>query len=293
LYKLAVNIATIPKQATSEQSMSLKHIIFGAFFLLPFTAGAQERHPAMEKPWSINLGSYFSERNLKASANITIGELDRQFDFEKAARLDDSSDLLMGELGWQFSDNWGVALQIFRSQRHRSWTLDESIEWQGNIYDVGARVDADAHMEITRVFFARRFHDNGPHSLRIGAGIHWLDLGVTISGQATLDDQSKEFRRSVASASLPVPNIGTWYRYSPNDRWMINARIDWLSASIDKYSGDIWNVSAGVNFSVWDHFGVGASYQYFNLAGTLKEENWRGAIETTFTGPYLYVSGFW
>lgn len=273
--------------------MILKRFIFIAFLFLSSAVSGQDRHPAMEKTWSVNFGYFFVERDLKASANATVGGINKEFDFEKALGLDDSGNLFMAELGWQYTENWGVALQYFRTERDASRTLDESFEWQGDTYDIGARIDAGTKLEITRVFFARRFRDNGPHSLRVGAGIHWLDISAEVSGLATLNDETSEFRRNAAAASLPVPNIGGWYRYSPNDRWMLNARVDWLSASIDNYSGDIWNVSAGINYRLWNNIGVGASYQYFELGGDVTEDKWRGALEVTLTGPFLYVSGFW
>ena len=261
--------------------------------LLSGPALAQDVHPAMESRWWINAGSYLATRNFEASASGAVAGQTREFDFEGSLGLDDEPSLIMGELGWQFGKNWGTTLQYFRSSRNARRTLEETFEWQGNTYEVGAELEAGTGMEITRIFFSRRFRDGGPHSLRLGAGVHWLELSAEVAGQARVDDQSTEFRRSAAKASLPVPNIGAWYRYSPSDRWLLSARVDWLSASIDDYSGDIWNGSAGINFRLWDHVGVGASYQYFQLAGRLKEDKWRGEVATTFTGPYLYVSAFW
>ena len=66
-----------------------------------------------------------------------------------------------------------------------------------------------------------------------------------------------------------------------------------MSASIDNYSGDIWNVAAGVNYRASKHVGIGASYQYFELAGGLTEPNWRGEIGMSLSGPYLYINAFW
>ena len=261
--------------------------------LLSGPALAQDVHPAMESRWWVNAGTYLATRNFEASASGAVAGQTREFDFEGSLGLDDEPSLIMGELGWQFGKSWGTTLQYFRSSRNARRTLEETFEWQGNTYDVGAQLEAGTRMEITRIFFSRRFRDGGPHSLRLGAGVHWLELSAEVAGQARIDDQSTEFRRSAAVASLPVPNIGAWYRYSPSDRWLLSARLDWLSASIDDYSGDIWNGSAGINFRLWDHVGVGASYQYFQLAGRLKEDKWRGEVTTTFTGPYLYVSAFW
>lgn len=247
----------------------------------------------MESKWWVTAGSFFAERDFSASASGTVAGNTRDLDLEGNLGLGDSPDLFMSELGWQFSEKWGVALQYFRSSRSGGGVLDETFEWQDETYEVGARIDASTSLEITRFFLARRFRDDGPHSLRLGAGIHWLGMNAEISGQATLDDMSTEFRRAAATADFPVPNIGAWYRYSPSDRWMLNARVDWLSASIDNYSGGIWNFSGGVNFRIWDHIGVGASYQFFELSGDLTEDNWNGSVEVTYAGPYLFLSGYW
>ena len=257
------------------------------------TQADDDVHPLMTSKYWGNVGVYFSARDFDASASGSIGGVTRGIDFESSAGLGDRPDLFMAELGWQFSQNWGLALQYFESERSASRTLTESIEWQDLVFDVGVRLEASSGVEITRLFFARRFRDGGPHSLRLGAGLHWLSLSASLAGEATLNDNSREFRRSVVTADIPMPNIGAWYRYSPSRKWMLNARADWLSASVDKYKGGIWNASAGVNFSPWDHFGFGLSYQFFQLDGQIKEDDWRGQIQTKFTGPFVYVSGYW
>lgn len=260
----------------------------------PSLASAEDDvHPLMTSKYWGNVGVYFSARDFDASASGTIGGLTREIDFESSAGLGDSPDLLMAELGWQFSQNWGLAVQYFKSERSASRTLTESIEWQDLVFDVGVRLEAKSSIEITRLFFARRFREDGPHSLRLGAGFHWLSLGASLAGEATLDDLSREFRRSVVTADLPMPNIGAWYRYSPSRRWMLNMRADWLSASVDGYKGGIWNATAGASFSLWEHVSVGLNYQFFQLDGRINEDSWRGEIQTTFTGPFVYVSGYW
>lgn len=260
----------------------------------PSLASAEDDvHPLMTSKYWGNVGVYFSARDFDASASGSIGGLTREIDFESSAGLGDSPDLLMAELGWQFSQNWGLAVQYFKSERSASRTLTESIEWQDLVFDVGVRLEAKSSIEITRLFFARRFREDGPHSLRLGAGFHWLSLGASLAGEATLDDLSREFRRSVVTADLPMPNIGAWYRYSPSRRWMLNMRADWLSASVDGYKGGIWNATAGASFSLWEHVSVGLNYQFFQLDGRINEDSWRGEIQTTFTGPFVYVSGYW
>jgi hypothetical protein len=260
--------------------------------LLP-AARAQDYHAMIDSDWWVTAGSFLASTDFEASAKGSVGGENQEFDFEGSLGLDDSPDLFQGELGWQFTDNWSLTAQYFRSTRSARRTLEESVEWQGNTYDVGAFVEAETKFELTRFFFARRFRDSGPHSLRVGLGFHWLSLRAEIAGQATLEDQSTEFRRAATAAEVPIPNIGAWYRYSPSEKWIFNARVDWLSASVDNYSGDIWNASGGVSYEIFDHFSIGANYQLFRLSGDIKEDNWRGDVSTTYSGPYIYLAGYW
>ena len=273
--------------------MRLTLACFLCVSLLATPSRAEPYHPAMTAEWWIHAGGYLAARDFDASASASIGGVTREIDFERTLGLDDSPEIFMAELGWQFGENWGVALQHFNSARSASRVLDESFEWQNNLYEVGVRLEASTGLDVTRIFLARRFGSSGPHSFRLGAGIHWLDLTATVAGQARVNDTMTEYRRSTASASLPIPNVGAWYSYSPNDKWLIGVRADWLSASVDDWSGEIWNVSGGVNYRLWDHIGVGARYQYFQLSGRLTEDNWRGKIRNAMTGPYLHVTVFW
>ena len=120
-----------------------------------------------------------------------------------------------------------------------------------------------------------------------------MSIRAEVSGEARLNDSTTGFRRAVASTEFPFPNVGAWYRYSPNQYWMFTARVDWLGANIDRYSGDIWNASVGANFRAFKHVGFGINYQYFRLSGGIKDTNWRGDIKTTYSGPYIHLSAFW
>jgi hypothetical protein len=268
--------------------------LIALFLTIPaLAAEPDDVHPKMTSKYWANIGVFFSSRNFEASANGSIAGITTEFDFESSTGLDDHPDVLMAEFGWQFSPNWSAALQYFGSERRASRVLSESLEWRDLVFDVGVRVDAETSLDVTRVFFARRFRDEGPHSLRLGAGIHWLSIRASLAGDATLNDLSTEFRRSVVKTSFPMPNVGAWYRYSPSRRWLFNVRVDWLSASVDEYDGGIWNASADVDFNLWKNVGLGLRYQFFELDGAVKEENWRGEVKQTFTGPVVYISGHW
>ncbi len=262
--------------------------------LVTTSASADDLHPAMQSKFQLAVGGFFSARDFRASAGGTAGDiLVPDIDFETAVGLKDAPELLIAGFGWRFTEKWHVDLQYFSSSRGSRTILQDTVEWQGLTYDAGADISASSKFDITRLVFSRDFWENGPHSLRLAGGLHYLDIDLAVSGVATLDDQSREFRRSVASASLPIPNVGAWYRYSPSRRWLFAARMDWFSANLGDYSGLILNTAASAKFAFNDYFSVGLAYEYFKVDGELRASNWKGNLKSSFDGPILGITAHW
>jgi hypothetical protein len=252
-----------------------------------------DMHPMMNDEYWVNVGAFFAARDLDMSVEGGTGSVNKRIDFESHMGLDDKPDLLMTEFGWQFGKEWGLSLQYFRSDRSETQTIQESIEWEDLVFDAGVEISATSKVSVTRLFFSRRFWDGGRHSVRVGVGIHFLEAAGTISGEATIDGTSKEFRTGAVSVSFPVPDIGIWYRYSPSDRWLLTSRLDWFSADVGDFAGSVWNFAAGANYRITEHFGVGLNYQLFEIDGRIRETFWRGSMRTRFTGPNLHFTAYW
>ncbi len=258
-------------------------------------ASADDRHPALDSKYYISVGGYFARRAFKASAegSITPSNPTPYVDFESDLKVDDRPDLLVAEFRWQFAEKWNLGLQYFNSTRDGQHTLDETIEWEGVTYEVGARVTTETSVDITRIVLSRHFRQKEGHDFRLTGGLHWLDISAQIQGEATQGDGSTAFATSKAAAAFPIPNVGVLYQYSPSQKWLFSARVDWFSASIGDYSGGIWNTNLSVNYQVAEHIGVGLGYQFFQIDGTLTEEQWKGDVKIRFSGPTFQVSAFW
>ena len=264
-----------------------------AWLLTPSLAAAQDVHPIMSSKVWIKVGAFFSAHEFDASARVSAVGIEKEIDFEKTFSLDEHPELFMAELGWQFGEKWSFGLQYFGSERKTDRVIEETFEWEDLTFNAGVSIRAGTEIKITRLFFSREFLTEDHHSLHVGAGIHWLDLGANLAGEATLNDLSKEFRKSVVTASAPVPNLGASYSFSPSKRWLLTARVDWLSADVSDISGRIWNAAGGANYQLTKNLGVGLSYQFFQIDGSTGSSNWRGDIRMGFTGPVLNFTGAW
>ena len=278
----------------TKPSATSRAAAFVVLISVAFGANAQsERHPSLASNWWLDAGFYYPDRKFSASLNGTVSGENEDIDFSGDFGLDDQKGIFNGELGWQFSQNWGASVQYFSSSRSENTTIDEEIEWEDVVYEVGADITASTSLDITRIVAFRRFRESGGHDFRIVAGLHWLDISASLSGQARLDDDTSDFVTRRAAASAPLPNIGAWYRYSPSERWVFSARVDWLEASIDKYNGRIINATGGVNYGFNEHLGLGLKYQYFSLSAGVDNDTWNGDVSIKYQGPFIFLSGYW
>ena len=271
-----------------------KTALLGCLLTVSF-ASADDRHPALDSKYYVSVGGFFASRAFKASAEGSITPVvpTPHVDFESDLEVDDSPELVVAEFRWQFAEKWNLGLQYFNSTRNGVHTLEGSIEWEGVTYEVGAMVAAKTSVNITRIVLSRHFRQKEGHDFRLTGGLHLLDISAQIQGEATLDDGSTKFATSKASTSLPIPNVGVLYQYSPSQKWLFSARVDWFSASICDYSGGIWNTNVSANYQLAEHFGVGLGYQFFQIDGTLTDDRWKGDLKIRFSGPTFQVSGFW
>ena len=148
-------------------------------------------------------------------------------------------------------------------------------------------------MQITRVFFGRAFDTRESIDTGIGVGLHRLEFEASASGTIIINGMSQSGEKRVVDAQFPLPNVGAWYAWSPSDNWALSGRIDWLDVTVGDYSGRIINSSVGVNYQVFDHFGVGLGYQWFSLELEVRKDGWNGDLSTRYSGGFLYLTANW
>ena len=268
--------------------------VFFAALSAPALAQDQDTlHPQLSSKVWLDVGAYYPDYSFSARIDGVLGGIGDEIDLNANLDLADRNALLTAELGWQFGEKWAISVQYFKANRSRQRTLDTTIPWGDHSFEIGADVVGGTEASITRVFFSRKFFNQGRHDLRLGAGFHRIQLAASLEGNARLNDDSIEFSSRRVGTQAPLPNLGAWYRYSPSEKWVFSARTDWLAASVGDIKGRILNLVGGVNYSVFENFGVGLNYQYFRLDADITDNNWHGYASITYQGPVIYLSGYW
>jgi hypothetical protein len=251
-------------------------------------------HPFLSNSLTVSLGAMKSNNSFKVESDLgdDIGD---EIDFDDTLNVSDSSTFFNGQIKWKFGKEkkWSVSGQYFSNNATGSTELTEDVEWDGLTFREGSFVESGVKLGVARLFFGRSFVKNDQHDFGMGIGIHTLKMKAFIEGEIEIDDETTEFQRGDVSVSQPLPNIGAWYHFSPAQKWLLHARVDWIGASIGDYDGHMWNTNIGVNYQAFSHIGFDLSWQYFNLNVNVDSDDWTGGADMTYSGPVLAITGNW
>ena len=250
-------------------------------------------HPSLTDKFVLDLGMYFPERSVTIRVDGSIAGINREIDFEKDVNLSNSDETFAMDFGWRFGEKWSLLTQHFQSSDSIGAVLNEGIEWNDEVFGQGSNVVAGQDFSVVRVFFGRQFSSNEQHDFGLGIGLHWIEIGAFLEGEIIAGGGTNVIQRESVSAEAPLPNLGAWYRYSFSPKWAFKSRIDWLDADIGDYSGNLTNVGLGVNYQMFDHFGIGVNYNVLSLDLGVNKSNWHGQFNTRYEGLFAYVSASW
>jgi len=286
----------LPQQESPNKAARNMKLFLMVLSLTVLCAGARAQtgiHPYLTDKVVIYAGAFFPRLNLELTVDGSIGGDDRNIDFEKQFGLPTSDEFFSAELNWRFGEKWSLRTQHFNAGRVGTSTLEKDIEWGDEIFLVGTTAKAVTDLELTRLFFARALDSKYNTDAGIGFGVHYIDLTASVTGTIEINGMPFGGEKRSVGTDVFLPNIGGWYSHSFSPKWAFTSRVDWLEASIGDIRGSILNMSAGVNYQVFEHFGIGLSYQDFTLRYRANEKFWRGRAKGSYRGAFVYLTGNW
>lgn len=258
------------------------------------TAWAQDsagQHPFLVDKFNLGLGLYWPKQSITIRVDGSSPE--EEIDFDEALNLEDYKTTPSLNFRWRFGEKWSLFGQMWRLENGGGAVLEEDVEWQDIVFEERTFVNGGLDTSVARVFFGRNFSTSERHEFGLGAGLHWMELDAYLEGQVLTSEGGSDFYRGNVEAAFPMPNIGGWYFYSWSPKWMVQARLDWLSASIGDYSGGLWNTQVGINWQAFRHFGIGLNYNAFVIDVDIDKTDWHGKADTTQHGPFLALTATW
>ena len=88
---------------------------------------------------------------------------------------------------------------------------------------------------------------------------------------------------------LAATRLRSRRRHSLHPRLLIHARGGYISADFGHINGEVVQAQAGAEFMFTRSLGVGVSYSHNRLSLSVDDDDFRGNVRFSFSGPQVYA----
>jgi hypothetical protein len=253
--------------------------------LVSASASAQ----SLDKTWLLQVSAYFPGVDSSVRADAANGNIGTVVDFEQDLGFDRHSTLPAFMLEWRPGDDWVLNAEYYSVGRSSTKSLDREIIVGDTTFPVSGEVSAGFDSDIVRFTVGNRLFQRPNLEIGVAVGLHGTDFQVFVEGQGTVSGNPGQFRNEARSVFAPLPTIGAFLNAKPAEKVHVNARFDWLSLSIDDYTGRLINTEVSAAYSVHKNFDVGLMYRLVDYGLKVKKDDWNGRVDYKFSGPAVFV----
>lgn len=241
--------------------------------------------------FSIAAGSFYqsTDANLRLDAGtVNAGTL---ISFEDDLGLDKSDQLLRIDVEWRPFNRSQFTAGYYELTREGSRSLGRDIVFGDTVFPVRASIETDfdfQYAELYYTFWAVK-QERGGFGINFGASA--LSFDTSLTAQAELPGGGGTVRlEESASTDLPIPLIGVEGRYALTPRFLIAGNVRILpKVQIEDYEGEALTYGARLEYRLFRHFGLGASWSSFNIDAEVEKQRFLGALDFTIEGAQAFV----
>jgi hypothetical protein len=252
-------------------------------------AFADEAPNLLTDPFQVALGTFAitSEPTVQLKGEVSNGD---RVDFDEALGGGDSQRIRL-DSHWRFADRHKAKLIAFEMSRDNRTTFDRDIEWGGDVYPVGAEVDAEFSFTVIELAYEYTFLQRDNYELDASFGLHYTDISsslkakVEASGGTLTEDISNS-----ASVAAPLPAIGLRGIWNLSHNFWLDATAQFFALSIDQYDGNLQDYRVLVTWQPKTWLGIGLGYNRFSVDVDVDSGNFNGSLDWTYSGPMVFYS---
>ena len=240
--------------------------------------------------FNIQLGGFLlsTKTTLRVDGDVN-GQFERgdEIDAERDLGLEDS-DRFRIDAYWRIAPKHKIRLMYFDTSNEADKTLERTIEFNGDIYNVGLDIHAKTETQVTELAYEYTFLKRDTYDLSGSFGIHNLKFNTFLGGE--LNGQPLPNLQNTAEANGPLPVLGLHGVWRFNDQFYIDAMAQYFSISFEEYDGSVTDFTASAVWQFSKHFGVGAGWNSFITKVDVDGDNFNGMLRWRYGGARIFVT---
>jgi len=266
----------------------MKQLLAGSllFFLMLFAQADELTNVIEGDRFHIALGGYLvtnsdTEISLKTPSLIGIA-----INTSDDLGMDNRTNVARIDSYYRFTPAHALEFTWYDIRRRGNKTLTRELEWNGEIFPLGAQVNSQLDTEIFKLSYNYSFYHNEKVELGIGGGLHIMQIRTGLAGQ-TNDGSSGDFSTSLTA---PLPVVSTRLRYRITPKFSFNISLDFFRLAFDNYSGSFNDLDFRLLYQVTKHVGIGGGLNSNNLNLTQNKNGYVLDINNDVAGATLFLT---
>ena len=168
-------------------------------------------------------------------------------------------------------------------------TLNQQIQFNDQIISAGATTQTGLSFNTYRLLYNYSFYRNDKVELAFSPGLYVLKTNFNFAGQGTINGNAGNTVVVNEQVSIPLPSIGLVVNYNITPKLQFQSRYDYFYLHIGQYTGSMFELYAGLEYRLFQHFALGAAYD--RLTAGLKADGSQGFnVDFGYNLAYLYAS---
>ena len=215
-----------------------------------------------------------------------FGTFGDELDMESDLGLEDSDDLWQLDARLRFSKRFALEASYFEIGRSAQSTLSTTVDFGSETFFVNTDVETQFDTDILAASLRFSFIHNDYMELAGSLGAYWMTVDASIAVPAAPVPFSES-----ADVGAPLPLIGMDFRYDflPT-KLALNVRARYFGIEIEDIDGSLTNFNIGLQYNVFDFFGVGLGYESFDFDVTSNNADFPGFLRFEYKGPKIFTT---
>jgi hypothetical protein len=239
-------------------------------------------NPVLRDRFFIAIGGYLPTASTDVRLDSATLGAGANVNFEDTLGLDERKLTPEFLARWRFTERWRMEMEYFRLDRSGTRTLNGAIQVGDKVYSVNEELQSEFNIAVTRISVGYSFFKTRDKELGVGIGAHVANIETRLNGSIVGTEG--------ADATAPLPVLSLYSQFALTDKWSAGARFDRFAVEVDQYRGDISSLGLDLQYQAFRHVGIGIGFRTLDIELEAEEDDFRGKIESRFSGPIFYLN---
>lgn len=235
-------------------------LLAGAGGLSPAAAGSDSDYRTITDKWVFYVGTYLTD--FKTDASVGAGGAFGTFlRLEDELGVDEDKSVARLEGFYRFNERHAIGFGFWSLNRDGFTTINEQIEFDGNIFDIGVELTSQFDTSWFRVDWRYSLlrTERGEAGIRAGLSSYQFDIGL--AGMATVDDGMGGTMLTQVRAEddflAPLPTVGMFLSYAFKTRLVLHLNADFMNIEAADIEGRLVDTTILFEWYFTKNFGIG------------------------------------